>query len=95
MEDKRFEELWERAQVERYVSRLQSEYPAWLRRRRVVHSALVGLAVLIVAGVSIYTFQYSKKSLHPKYEAVCCNRSGITDEQWVDMAANILTSEIQ
>ncbi|MBP5527708.1 MAG: hypothetical protein J6X79_04545 [Bacteroidales bacterium] len=86
-----FEELWEHEERQGLQQRLQQDYPSWLRRRRIRRTALAGIAVLVVAGISIFSFQFS---ISKDYDYVACNRSGIAEDHWATMAANILTKEM-
>ena len=86
-----FEELWEQEERQGLQQRLQQDYPAWLRRRRTRRTALAGIAVLVVAGFSIFNFQSSTSK---DYDYVACNRSGIAEGHWATVAADILTKEM-
>lgn len=89
MNNMTFEELWEQEERQGLQQRLLQDYPAWQRRRHTRRTALASIAVLVVTGFSIFNFQFST----PKdYDAVCCNRSGIADAHWADVASNILTT---
>lgn len=90
MDEKHFEELWEQEERQGLQRRLQQEYPAWQQRRRVRRTALASVAVVLVAGFSIFNFQLST----PKsYDSVACNRSGIAEGHWAAEASRILTIE--
>ncbi len=85
-----FDNLWEREEQQALQRRLRQEYPRWLRARRVRRTALASLAILLVAGFSIFNFQFST----PKsYDSVACNRSGIAASHWTSEAGRILTIE--
>ncbi len=86
-----FEELWEHEERQGLQQRLRQDYPSWLRRRRQQRTALAGIAVLVVAGISIFNFQFS---ISKDYDSVACNRSGIAEDHWATIAANILTKEM-
>ncbi len=86
-----FENIWEQEERQGLQRRLQQDYPAWQRRRRRSRTALASIAVLVVAGFSIFNFQFST---HRKYDNVACNRSGIAEDHWAEVASNILTTEI-
>lgn len=90
IDEKHFDELWEKAEVEKYTESLSAEYPAWLRRRHQRRTALATVAVLVVAGFSIFNFQPSTSK---DYDYVACNRSGIAEGHWAKVASNILTIE--
>jgi len=90
MDEKHFEELWEQEERQGLQRRLQQEYPAWQQRRRVRRTALASVAVVLVAGFSIFNFHFST----PKsYDSVACNRSGIAEGHWAAEASRILTIE--
>jgi hypothetical protein len=91
MDEKRFDELWEQEERQGLQQRLRQDYPVWLHRRRQRRTTLVSAAVLLV-GISFFTFNLSVSS--QPYDAVCCNRSGIAEGHWVDVAANILKTEM-
>ena len=85
-----FDNLWEREEQQGLQRRLRQEYPRWQRARRVRRTALASLAILLVAGFSIFNFQFST----PKsYDSVACNRSGIAASHWASEAGRILTIE--
>lgn len=85
-----FDSIWEQEEQQGLQHRLRQDYPAWLRRRRQRRTALVGIAVLVVAGISFFNFQSSTSK---DYDYVCCNRNGIAEEHWAKVASNILTIE--
>jgi hypothetical protein len=85
-----FDSIWEQEERQGLQQRLRQDYPAWLRRRRQRRTALVGIAVLVVAGLPIFNFQFST----PRgYDSIACNRSGIAEDHWAKVASNILTIE--
>ncbi len=85
-----FEEVWNNEEQQGLQQRLRQDYHAWVRRRRIRRTTLVGIAVLVVAGISIFNFQSSTSK---DYDYVCCNRSGIAEGHWAKVASNILTIE--
>ena len=86
-----FEELWEQEELQGLQQRMQREYPVWQHRRRQRQVLVCSVAVLAVMGVSIFNFQLTT----PKsYDYVACNRGGIPNSHWADVAANILTIEV-
>ena len=87
MNNMTFEELWENEERQGLTSRLQGDYPGWIRRRRTRRTLLASVSVLVIAGFSIFNFQFSTPQ---DYDYVCCNRSGIAEEYWADMAGDIL-----
>ena len=91
MNNMTFDSIWEQEERQGLQQRLRQDYPAWLRRRRQRRTALVGIAVLVVAGISIFNFQSSTSK---DYDYVACNRSGIAEGHWATVAADILTKEM-
>lgn len=91
MNNMTFDSIWEHEERQGLQQRLQQDYPAWLRRRRTRRTALAGIAVLVVAGFSIFNFQSSTSK---DYDYVACNRSGIAEGHWATVAADILTKEM-
>ena len=82
-----FDELWEQEERQGLQQRLQSDYPAWQRRRRQRITLACTFAVLVVAGISIFNFQFS---ISKDYDSVSCNRSTFPDNHWAEVAGNIL-----
>ena len=82
-----FDNIWELEEQQGLQQRLRQDYPAWLRRRRQRRTALAGIAVLVVTGFSIFNFQFS---ISKDYDNVACNRSGIAEDHWAKVAADIL-----
>ena len=90
MDEKRFEELWAQKERQGLQRRLLQDYPVWLHRRKQRRTIMATVAILAVVGISIFNFQFST----PKgYDYVACNRSGIADTHWAEVASNILTIE--
>lgn len=85
-----FDSIWEQEERQSLQQRLRQDYPTWLRRRRQRRTALASIAVLAVAGLSIFNFQSSTSK---DYDYVACNRSGIAEGHWAKVASNILTIE--
>ena len=90
MNNMTFDSIWEKEERQGLQQRLRQDYPAWVRRRRQRRTALATIAVLAVAGFSIFNFQPSTSK---DYDYVCCNRSGIAEGHWAKVASNILTTE--
>ena len=90
MDKKRFEELWEQEERQGLQQRLQQDYPAWQQRRKQRRTIMASVAILAVVGISIFNFQFS---IPKSYDYVACNRSGIPNSHWVEVADNILTIE--
>lgn len=87
MTDEQFEELWQRAECEQHAKRLTAQYPAWRAKRR----RATGIAMASVALVAIVVPLTMQGHLqHEQYAKVYCNRTGIADQQWVDLAAEMI-----
>lgn len=84
MDEKRFEELWERAEAESYATKLSKEYPAWRKRRQ--RTMATAAIVLVMAGAALPMLS---NPTQPTYD-IACNRSGIADQYWVDVADQLL-----
>jgi hypothetical protein len=83
-----FDSLWEQEERQGLQQRLQQDYPAWLRRRQQRRTAVATVAMLVA--IILPTFHHILPSKH--YDAVACNRSGIAESHWADVAAQILTT---
>jgi len=59
-----FDNLWEREEQRALLQRLRRECPRWQRARRVRRTALAWLAVLPVAGITLFSFLFSLSSFH-------------------------------
>lgn len=87
MTDNKFDELWQRAETERYSQRLALEYPAWQRRQKRMITVVTFLVVVASLAISLLLLQHRQSQ---DYEKVYCNHVDITDEQWVQLAAEML-----
>lgn len=85
-----FDNLWEQEERQAVQGRLRREYPQWRRRQRTRHEAVVSLAIVAVAAGIALSALHSPLST---YDSVACNRSGIADGHWADVAGRILTIE--
>lgn len=85
-----FDQLWEQEERAGLQQRLLQTYPEWKRNRRIRNAVLSAFAVLVVAVVPIYNYQFS---VSKSYDMVVSNRTTFTDSHWADIAANILTKE--
>ncbi|MBQ8703787.1 MAG: hypothetical protein IJ524_05385 [Bacteroidales bacterium] len=83
-----FDNIWEKEEQQALTKRLQREYPAWQRRRRMGRRAVAAVAVVLVAGISIFNFQFS---IPRGYDSVACNRSTFPASHWAEEAGRILT----
>ena len=86
-----FEEVWEKEEREGLLQRLRQDYPVWQRQRRIRRTVLTTVAVLAATGISL-TILLSPLSTR-QYDAVACNRTGITDAHWAEVASHILTAQ--
>ena len=87
-----FDESWEQAERQALLQRLQREYPVWQRRRKQRIAVACTVAVLAATGITLSSLHSPLSSL--QYDGVCCNRSGIAESHWAEVAANILTAEV-
>ena len=83
-----FDELWEHEECQGLQQRLQQEYPVWKRQRR-QRRTMLAAAMVVVVLILPFTFQHSSSR---QYDGIVCNRNGIADTHWADVAANILTA---
>ena len=79
--------LWQRAEAEGYSRRLAAEYPVWRQKQRRTLSVVAALLIVVTVTFSVFTIQ--QRQLR-NYEKVYCNRTGTTDAQWADLAAQML-----
>lgn len=86
IDEKRFEDLWERAEGERYGAELAAEYPAWRRRQRRAAGMVAGVALMVAVAAPLALTQ----SPAGNYEKVFCNRMDKPAQQWVDLADELL-----
>lgn len=88
MTEQEFEALWQRAEAAPHAERLTQEYGPWLRRRRRTAGTLAAVAVMALAAVPLIDYSMAADK---RYDGVVCNRSGIADSHWADVAGHILT----
>ncbi len=86
-----FDQLWEQEERQALQQRLRQEYPRWQRARRVRHTAVASVAVLLAAGITLSSFHFPLSTRN--YDSVACNRSGIAEGHWAAEASRILTIE--
>lgn len=79
-----FDKLWERAEAESHATRLAQEYPAWRTRQRRTSGMAIAAAVLLAVAVPALAPH------HSGYGKVYCNRTGVADQQWADLASEML-----
>ncbi|KWW30984.1 MAG: hypothetical protein AUK63_667 [bacterium P3] len=92
MTDEQFEQLWQQAKVDGLVRELAEGYSGWLRRRRRVRNMAVA-AVILLTAVSVPALFMPDGRNNKNYEHVFCNRAGANDEQWVQLAADMLLED--
>lgn len=90
MDKERFEEIWELAEADRYGQRLAAEYPAWRARRNRVVGMLAVAVIAVGVAVPLLRTGLPTTPTHDGYTASVCNRTGIADQYWVDMADQLL-----
>ena len=86
MDDKDFNELWERAKTEKYAKALAAEYPHWHTRMRRTTGAVACLAVVLAVGIPMAI----KPSQPTHQEKVYSNNKDISDQQWIALADELL-----
>ena len=92
MNNQDFDRLWKEAEASGMAHRLAQEYPAWARRRVRIRNGVV--AMMCIGALSATTLPVLLPQHHDDYIAVCCNQTGISDAQWVDLAADMLITEM-
>ena len=88
IDEKRFNELWEQAEAEKYSKDLAAEYPAWRTRSRRMAGTVVGLALVVAVALPITLSPDSTRG----YEKVYCNNKAFNDSHWTEMADALLMS---
>ncbi len=90
MDNAKFDELWQRAEAERYAAQLSSGYGPW--RQGVRRKA--GIAIMLVAVVAVSLPMLINRSsatvTDDSYIMAYCNRNDINEQYWVDMADALL-----
>lgn len=92
MNNQDFDRIWQEAEASGMAHRLAQEYPAWVRRRARIRNGVV--AMMCFGALSWATLPVLLPQHHDDYIAVCCNRADISDAQWVDLAADMLITEM-
>ncbi len=83
MDEKRFEELWERAEANEYATKLAAEFPAWRAARRRTAGIVTGMALTIAVAAPL--------AFHPhSSEHIYCNNSSYSDSYWTETASALL-----
>lgn len=83
-----FDKNWEHEEQHGLLQRLRDERGTWAKRRRTQRTVLATVAVLAVAAVPLIDYSLAADK---RYDGVVCNRSGIADSHWADVAGHILT----
>ena len=86
MNEKQFEELWVKAEAESHAEKLAAEYPVWRQKTRRTLSMAAGVALVLAMATPIAM----SPSATGNYNKVYCNRAGIQDQQWVNLADELL-----
>ncbi len=82
--DEEFDQLWQRAEAERYGAKLSQEYPAWCARQRRRTGLVTVTAVMLAVAIP------SLMPHHNGYGKIYGNSSDITEAQWVKIASDML-----
>ena len=88
IDEKRFNELWEKAESEKYTKEMTAEYPAWRTRTRRTASTMAGLALVVAVALPLTLSPGSSRG----YEKVYCNNKAFSDSHWTEMADELLMS---
>lgn len=88
MNEKEFDELWQRAEAEEYGRRLISQYPSWCQKQRRIKGLVIALVVAVAIVIPLHSAHLRQ---HRDFENVYCNRTGISDAQWASLAAEMIT----
>lgn len=83
IEERRFEELWERAEAREYATRLAAEFPAWHAGRKRAAGIVTSLALAVAVAVPL---AHRPQPL----ERVYCNNTAYSDSHWTETAAALL-----
>jgi len=89
MNEQRFEELWQRAEGAEHGRRLAEEYPVWRQHRRRNLGVAASLAVIVAVALPLMNPSHNVAA-SDSYTMAYCNRTGITNQYWVDMADALL-----
>ena len=88
IDEKRFNELWEKAESEKYAKEMTAEYPAWRTRTRRAASTMAALVLVVAVALPLTLSPGSSRS----YEKVYCNNKAFSDSHWTEMADALLMS---
>ena len=84
IDEKRFNELWEKAESEKYAKEMTAEYPAWRTRTR----RRAALVLVVAVALPLTLSPGSSRG----YEKVYCNNKAFSDSHWTEMADALLMS---
>ena len=87
IDEKHFDELWERAEAERYAKSLRADYPGWRRRR--LRDVGMAAVVLMAAGATLPLLTGAQDG-NDSYVVAYCNQADMADQYWVEMADELL-----
>lgn len=89
--EQQFEQLWEQAALRPVIDEMNEGLPAWYRRRRQNRNRAFGfVALCLLGGTVLMTVLPQDK----RYDSVACNRPGMTDEQWLQIADDMLIAQV-
>lgn len=91
MNEKEFEQLWEKAATQRSVETLAAGFPAWQVRRRRRRNSIMGFVAVCLIGGSVW---FGLNPSEKNYDSVACNRSGYVDEHWMQIANEMLITQV-
>ncbi|MBQ8703792.1 MAG: hypothetical protein IJ524_05410 [Bacteroidales bacterium] len=84
--DNEFDQLWQEASARSQGHRLSEGYGQWQRNRRRTLGTLAMLTVLAAVALPLLT----GSPRNDVYEHVYCNRTGVADGQWAELADALL-----
>ncbi len=95
MKEEQFDDLWMRAEAGRYARSLMAEYPGWRRRQRRRVAAAAALVVLAGAALPLLNGVLPLGGADGEYLAAHCNKAGIGEDYWVDLAGDLLAESLE
>ena len=84
--DNEFEQLWQEASARSQGLRLSEGYGQWRRNQRRTLGTLAMLTALAAVALPLLT----GSPQNDVYKHVYCNRSGVADSQWAELADALL-----
>jgi hypothetical protein len=91
MTEESFEHLWEQAAAAGPARRIAAGYPVWQRRQRQRRNAVLSIAAVFAVGVTLWLNLGNTPKV---YDTVACNKAGYSAEYWVQVANEMLTTEV-